>query len=118
VVIENLRVPVAVRAVVDCLNDLHHDLPGIDGEVGIVERPIELFLGNRLVCGIVIWSEIWMSKSFGGCDALLWCKHQHAFQHINGCNVSFAVMRENYEPVLSMVLNRWLSGCLSRLGRD
>lgn len=63
---------------------IHHNLPGIDGQVGVIERPVELLLRNWLVGGIVVWGKIWVSKSLASCYSRLGVENEHLLEHING----------------------------------
>lgn len=63
---------------------IHHDFPRVDGQVCIVERPIELLLRNWLISRVVVWGEVWVSKSLLRSYTLLGVKDQHVFQEIDG----------------------------------
>lgn len=65
--------------------NLHHDLPCIDGQVSIVETPIELLLSYRLICRVMVGREIVVSKSLSGGYALLGVKDKHTLEKINSC---------------------------------
>jgi len=65
---------------------LHHDLPGVDGQVGIVEAPVELLLGHRLVRRVVIRSKVIMRQRLGGGYPLLGVEDEHALEEIDRCN--------------------------------
>lgn len=57
--------------------DIHHNFPGVNGQVCVVERPIELLLRDRLVSGVVVWGEVWVSESLLRSYTLLGVKDQH-----------------------------------------
>ena len=39
---------------------IHHDFPGIDGEVSVVEAPVELLSRDWLVVWIMVWCKVRM----------------------------------------------------------
>lgn len=53
---------------------LHHDLPRINGEFGVVEAPVELLVGHRLVGGIVVRGKVLMRQGLSGSYPLLGVK--------------------------------------------
>lgn len=61
---------------------VHHDLPCVYWEVGVVETPIELFRGNRLIGWIVIWRDILVRKRRGSIYTFSGIKDQHLLQKI------------------------------------
>lgn len=67
---------------IDAVNS-HHDLPCVHGEIGVVETPIELLLGNRLVGGIVIRSKVLVGEGLGGRDALLGIEDKHFLEEVD-----------------------------------
>lgn len=90
VVVENLRVPV-MSGSVDCTEkegkgvlDSHHNLPCVDGEVSVVETPIELLLGSGLVGGVMVRGQVLVGEGLGGCYPLLGVEDEHAFKEVNG----------------------------------
>lgn len=76
--------------------DSHHDLPCVDGQIGVVEAPVELLLGDGLIGGVVVRSQVLVGQSLGGCYPLLGIEHEHALQEVNGRGVG----------VLELVLER------------
>ena len=69
-------------------NSLHHDFPGINREVGVVKRPIELLLCLRLIGRVVVWGEVWVSKSLLSLDTFPGVEDQHVLKKIDGCELS------------------------------
>ena len=61
-------------------NDVHHDFPCVHRKIGIVERPIKLFFGHRLIGRVVIWCEIRVSESVSGFDTLPGVEDQHTLE--------------------------------------
>jgi hypothetical protein len=61
------------------------NLPCIDWEVGIIERPIELLFSDGLISGVVVWSEIFVSQCFVSPDPLLRVEHKHLLEEVDGC---------------------------------
>lgn len=74
----------------------HHDLPRVYREVGVVETPVELLLGNGLVAGVVVRGEVLVSQSLGRRYSLLGVEDEHLLQEIDGGRVG----------VLELVLER------------
>ena len=66
--------------------NLHHDLPRVNRQVGIIETPIKLLFGDGLVCGIVVGCQVLMGEGVGGCYALLGVEDEHTFQKIDSCS--------------------------------
>jgi len=56
---------------------LHHDLPCVDGQVCIVEGPIELLLRDRLIGWVVVRGQVWVCKRLLRSYTLLGVKDQH-----------------------------------------
>jgi hypothetical protein len=68
---------------------IHHDLPGIDWQVGIIERPIELLLSLGFIGGIVVGGEVRVGQSVGSSDTCTGVEDEHALEQLDGCvNVS------------------------------
>lgn len=65
--------------------NLHHDLPCINGQIGIVETPVELLIGHRLIGGVVVGREVVISQGVGRGDTLLGVKNQHSLEKFDGC---------------------------------
>lgn len=61
----------------------HHDLPCVDREIGVVETPIELLLGNRLVGGVVVGRKVLVGQGLGGSYPLLGVKDKHALEKVD-----------------------------------
>lgn len=57
--------------------DVHHNFPRVNGQVCIVERPVKLLLRNRLISGVVVWGEVWVSESLLRSYTLLRVEDQH-----------------------------------------
>lgn len=79
---------------------IHHDFPRIHRQVRVVERPIELFLSRRLVCGVVVWGEVLMREGVGGLDTFPGVENEHLFEEINGyIRVSYKLRAYRVEVV-------------------
>lgn len=63
--------------------NIHHNLPCIDWQICIIERPIELLVCYGLIGGVVVWREIWMCKCLTGIYALLRVEDEHLLEHIH-----------------------------------
>jgi hypothetical protein len=86
--VEDLRVP--ARPVLEANEtessprfSIHHDLPGIHRKVGVIERPIKLLLGLRLVGRVVVGREVFVRKCFPSADSLLGIENEHSLQEID-----------------------------------
>lgn len=64
--------------------NLHHDLPCINRQIGVVETPVEFFLSHRLVCRVMVGRKVVVSESLSGSYSLLGVKDKHAFEKVNG----------------------------------
>lgn len=88
-VVKNLRVPVGlyVSHLYVCKNSsqsyLHHNFPCVNGQVRIVETPIELFFRDRLICGVVVRCKVLVAQGLSGCYPRLGVKDQHALQQVH-----------------------------------
>lgn len=71
--IENLRV--------------HHDLPGVDGEIGIGEAPVKDSLGDGLIGLIVVGGKIFVGESLGGGDTLAGIENKHLLEKVQGLRI-------------------------------
>ena len=104
---------------------IHHDLPGIYREVGIVEAPIELFSRLWLVGGVMIGRDVFMRERLGSGDAFSWVKDEHLLEKVNRCGQLFLAEAETgirgtlgeHAPTGSLECNFSLKGTRSRLGR-
>lgn len=61
---------------------VHHDLPCVNRQVGVVERPVECLLSLGLVSRVVVRSEVWMRKSLSGADTRSRVEDEHLFEQI------------------------------------
>lgn len=91
VVVEDLRVPgehLSAKRLVHVTDrqDVHHDLPRVHGQVGIVKAPVKLLLGHGLVAGVVVRREVLVRESLGRRYPLLGVEHQHALEQVNSYN--------------------------------
>lgn len=68
---------------------VHHDLPGIDRQLRVVERPIELLAGDGLVRGVMIRCDVLVRERLGGIDTFTWVEDEHLLEQI-----------ERYKPSL------------------
>ena len=62
---------------------VHHDLPCVDWEICIVERPVEFLFCHGLIRWIMVRRKIFMSKPLTSRDSFSRVKDQHLFQEIN-----------------------------------
>jgi hypothetical protein len=65
----------------------HHDLPGVNGQVSIVERPVELLLGNGLIGRVVVRCEVGVGERGAGLYAGARVEDQHLLKELNGLRV-------------------------------
>jgi hypothetical protein len=56
----------------------HHNFPGVDREICVIERPIELLFCDWLVGRVVVGCEVWVGESLRRLDALLGVEDEHA----------------------------------------
>jgi len=63
---------------------LHHDLPRVDRQVRIIERPVEFLLRLWLISRIVVWREIRVSESFASLDTFPWVEDKHSLKELDG----------------------------------
>ena len=61
----------------------HHDFPGVDREISIIEGPIELLLRHGFVGGVVVRREIFVREGFASADPRSGIKHEHSFEEID-----------------------------------
>lgn len=61
---------------------VHHDLPCVNGQVSIVERPVERLFRLGLVGRVVVRSEVWMCERFSGADTCAGVENEHLFEQI------------------------------------
>jgi hypothetical protein len=74
----------------------HHDLPGVNGQIGVVERPVELLLGNGLISRVVVRRKVGVSERGTSLYAGTRVEDQHLLQELNCLRVC----------VLELVLER------------
>jgi hypothetical protein len=100
---------------------IHHNLPCVDWQVSIVERPVKLLLSHRLIGRVVVWRKVFVRKGLCCCDALLGVEDQHSLEEVDCyekrqlCPSEGGLRRI---PKGSALLNLSFKGCLSRLGND
>ena len=63
---------------------VHHDLPGVDGEVRVVETPVELLGRLRLVRRVVVGRDVLVPERLGGRNAFARVKDEHLLEQIDG----------------------------------
>jgi len=90
------RVTVCVDVVVVEDFGVHHDLPGVNGQIGVVERPVELLLGNGLISRVVVRREVRVGERGTGLYAGTRVEDQHLLKKLNSLRVC----------VLELVLER------------
>jgi len=61
---------------------IHHDFPGIDGKVGIIEAPVKLLASNWLIRGVVIRRNIFVVQRLSCVYSFSGIKYKHFFQKI------------------------------------
>lgn len=57
--------------------NLHHDFPCVNGQISIVERPIELLFSDWLIGRIVVRRKVWVSECLLRSYTLLRVKDEH-----------------------------------------
>ena len=65
---------------------VHHDLPRLGWEIGIVERPIEGLGRLRLVGRIVVGLKEGVGESIGGGDSSARIEDEHLLEEVDGCS--------------------------------
>lgn len=91
VVIKNLRVPADKSARFPSHSSwvfIHHNLPCVDRQVGVVETPIKLLLGNRLISGVMVRAKVVMGERLGCRNALLGVEDEHPLKKVDSCSKS------------------------------
>ena len=63
---------------------VHHDLPGIDGEVGVVEAPVELFRRFGLIRRIMVRRDVFVRERLGRGDTLARVEDKHLLEEVDG----------------------------------
>lgn len=61
---------------------VHHNLPGVDGQIGVVERPVKDLGSDWLILGVVVGLQVGVVQGVASSDTLLGVKHKHALQQI------------------------------------
>lgn len=61
---------------------VHHDLPGVDGEIGVVEAPVERFRRNGLVGRVVIRRKVLVRKRLGRVDSFPGVEDEHLLEQV------------------------------------
>lgn len=61
---------------------VHHHLPGVDGQIGVVEGPVKDLGSDWLILGVVVGLQIGVVQGIASSDTLLGVKHKHALQQI------------------------------------
>jgi hypothetical protein len=81
VVVQNLRIPNIISNWTETriAVNLHHNFPGVNGKICVVERPIELLFCDWLVGRVVVGCEVWMGESLLCLYTLLRVEDEHAF---------------------------------------
>lgn len=62
---------------------IHHDLPAIDGEFGVVEGPVEAFAGLWFVRRVVVRSEVFVGQSLDSAGSCSGIKDEHFLNQID-----------------------------------
>lgn len=104
---------------------IHHDLPGVDRQIGIIERPIECFRCDRLVRWIVVRRKVLVRQRCRCIDTSPRVENEHLLQQIEGCckysqREHFVTLRGSAwdSPRGSAPRNFCANGIRSRFGRD
>jgi hypothetical protein len=108
VVVKNFRVPICFcqqpsLARPRILEYSHHDLPGVNGQIGVVERPVELLLSNGLISRVVVRRKVGVGERGTGLYAGTRVEDEHLLKELNGLRVC----------VLELVLE-WLALALGQ----
>jgi len=62
---------------------VHHNLPCVNRQISVVEAPIELLLGHRLVGRVMVWRKVLVLECLGCRDALLGIEDEHALEEVD-----------------------------------
>ena len=65
--------------------DSHHYFPRVNWEIGVVEAPVKLLLGDRLVCRVMVRSEVLVRQGVRGRYPLLGVEYKHALKKVDSC---------------------------------
>lgn len=71
---------------------VHHDLPRIDWQFRVVERPVELLVRDWLVRGVVIRCNVLVRERLGGIDTFTWVEDEHLLEEVE-CYKSSSVSK-------------------------
>jgi hypothetical protein len=107
---------------------VHHHLPSVDGQVGIVKAPVEHLGSGGLIGRVMVRSQVLVSETVSSGDTLAGVKDQHLFQQVEGCEQgglgcqyaeSDARVTKQLvvSPKGSALVNFLLNGTRSRLGK-
>lgn len=67
---------------------VHHHLPAVDRQVGVVEAPVELFLSRRLIRRVVVRLKEGVGERLGRRDARPGVEDKHLLEQIDRCRRS------------------------------
>lgn len=63
--------------------DVHHNLPRVNRQIGVVEGPVELLLRLRLVRRVVVRGQVRVRERLAGLDAFPRVEDEHAFEQFD-----------------------------------
>lgn len=91
-VVEYLRVPVKALLAFESVSvrargDIHHDLPSVHWQIGVVEAPVELLLSHGLIGGVMVRGEVVVRERLGGRYSLLGVEDEHPLQEVDSRRV-------------------------------
>lgn len=85
---------------------VHHHLPGVNGEIRIVERPVEHLGSDRLVRGVVVRRKVLVRQSLGRRDTRAGVENEHLLQQVERQRVRAGELRrERHLLPLGQALN-------------
>ena len=62
---------------------VHHHLPRIHREIGVVETPVEFLRGFWLIGGVMVWRYVFMLERLGRGDTLSWVEDEHFLEEVD-----------------------------------
>jgi len=79
---------------------IHHDFPGVNWQVRIVKRPVELLLCCWLICRVVIRRQILMCQTRFRRNPFLRIKDKHSLEKINRYGLS-DIFFQTFDEILT-----------------
>lgn len=89
---------------------VHHDLPSVDGQVSVVETPVEDLSRCGLVGWVVVRREVLVRQALGSGDARSRVEHEHLLEQVQSYRPSAAFRKPHRPPVLAAGTSTYTRG--------